>query len=105
MSRAAAPPAVRQFYASVVDEASLVEAREVEGIDEELALLRVRLRTLIEERPQDYALMLRGVALIAKAVSARYRMSAKSKADLASSLAAVLEQVGAQFYPERSDDG
>jgi hypothetical protein len=45
----------RGFYSRALDEAEkleLEEASHVEGIDEEIALLRVKLRELLEEQPE-----------------------------------------------------
>jgi hypothetical protein len=93
------------FYAAVLDRAErarLDEAAAIDGLDDEVALLRVRLRRAIEERPDDYALMLRGVSLLVRAVAARYRLSPKSRRDLSESLAATIEQLGAALFPEGS---
>jgi hypothetical protein len=39
----------------------LPEAKGVEGLDEEIALLRVKLTTALQEHPDNLPLMLRGV--------------------------------------------
>ncbi len=94
-----------QFYRSVVGTAEeLIDAAGVEGIDQEVALLRVKLRDQLKERPQDYALMLKGLELLVRAVSSRYRMSPKRTDDLAQHLAATVRSLGEQFYPERFAD-
>lgn len=95
------------FYAGVLDRAErarLEDAAAIEGLDDEVALLRVRLRTAIERRPEDYALMLKGIALLVRAVAARYRLSPKSRRDLAESLAATIEQIGAALFPHAAED-
>ncbi|HXF50097.1 MAG TPA: hypothetical protein VNM43_00235 [Dehalococcoidia bacterium] len=95
------------FYAGVLDRAErarLEDAAAIEGLDDEVALLRVRLRTAIEQRPEDYALMLKGIALLVRAVAARYRLSPKSRRDLAESLAATIEQIGAALFPGSAED-
>ncbi|MHB8377056.1 MAG: hypothetical protein ACYDEB_08890 [Dehalococcoidia bacterium] len=93
---------VERFYrAAVEDAAALVEAAEVTGVDEELALLRVKLREHLRERPQDYELLLKGVRLIAHVVAARYRMSPARADELAGTLADTIRLVGGQFFPER----
>lgn len=89
--------AAARFYASVFDEAELLAAMQVDGVDGELAALRLRLRDLLSERPDDYALMLKSVREIARTAADRYRMSAKSKSDLADSLVDVIERLGQQF--------
>jgi hypothetical protein len=95
---------VARFYASVLDEAELVQALEPEGVDEEIAVLRVKLRAHLHDHPEDFRLMLRSIELIARAVAARYRMTPVRKDDLAASLAAALNEVGKQIFPERFAD-
>ena len=97
------PRSRENFYASVLDEADLIEAAKVEGVDDELAALRVRLKNMLKERPEDYELMLKGAQLIVRAAGARYRMSAQSKDELGSAIAGVIRGVGVQLFPE--DDG
>ena len=70
----------REFYASVLDAAERIEleaASEVEGLDEEIALLRVKLRKALGKRPDDLALMLRGIELPLQAAQARVDDSAE----------------------------
>ncbi|MBI4232898.1 MAG: hypothetical protein HY686_00465 [Chloroflexi bacterium] len=86
-----------EFYAQALTEAErlrLPRARQVEGLDEEIALLRVRLLRLVEEQPQSFDLLLKGVALLVRAVATRYRLSPKAQEDLAGSIAGVLEGIG-----------
>jgi hypothetical protein len=93
----------RDFYASALDAAEqreLAEAAEVEGLDHEIAVLRVKLREAIKQEPADMALMLRGIELLVKAVSARYRLSKEESDDLADNLGAVIEGVGGLLMPE-----
>lgn len=100
------------FYAAVVDEAAaLVEANEIEGVDEELALVRVRLVEMMRQgdgAPGDartqYELMLRSVELIARMVAAQYRMSPKRKQDLVDHIAGALRVLGEQFLPQAQGD-
>ena len=94
--KSAAPPAesVRQFYASVVDDAAeLLEADEVQGLDRELAMLRVRLRRQMRDEGADYALMLKSIETITKLVAARYRMSRQRSEDLAGSMTETLDRM------------
>jgi hypothetical protein len=89
-------PTPKRFYARALSEAEradLPAALEVDGMEEELAILRLRLRTAIEEHPEDYALMFRGIQLIARAVAARYDLSKGQQEDLTEHLAAALHRV------------
>ena len=97
----------QDFYGSALDAAERIEleaASDVEGLDREIALLRVKLREVLSERPEDLPLMLRGIELLVKAVSARYRLSNEAEQDLAASLAGVVRGVGGQLIPEAFRD-
>ena len=100
------PKLALEFYGSALDEAERVQldnAAGVDGLDAEIAVLRVKLRQALSERPEELALMLRGIELLVKAVSARYRLSPEAEEDLASSLAGVVRGVGGQLFPEAFD--
>ena len=93
----------RAFYESAMDEAErdlLQDARKIEGLDEEIAVLRVKLRSAVKKRPANLPLMFRGIGLLVKAVSARYRLSKQSEADLADSLDRVIRGAGGVLMPE-----
>ena len=93
---------VRDFYAAALTDAErlqLAEARRVDGLDEEIALLRVRLRSALEHRPEDFDLLRDGIALLVRAVSTQYRLSPKARKDLANRMAAVLNSIGDQILP------
>lgn len=101
-------PNPRLFYEQALTEAEcfdLETARQVEGLDEEIALLRLRLRRALKEHPEDMQLMTKGIELLVKAVAARYRLSPKARRDLADNLAAVVEKVGGLLYPEEFHRG
>ena len=66
------------FYghgAAPADRLELARAHEVEELDHEIAMLRVRLKKAIEEHPEDLALATRGVNALVRAVVAQYRLS------------------------------
>ena len=97
------------FYEEALTEAErldLAEARQMEGLDEEIAVMRVRLKRALEERPEDVQLIAKGLDLLVKAVAAKYRLSPKARKDLSDSIAGVVEGIGAVLYPEGfSPDG
>ena len=93
-------PAFKPFYSSALDEAELVNAMSREGVDEEVGALRVRLDHFMKKHPDDMELMLKGMSVLIRAASARYRMSAQSKSELAESLAALTTQMRVQLFPE-----
>ena len=93
----------RAFYESAMDEAEgnlLQDARKIEGLDEEIAVLRVKLRTAVDDHAENLPLMFRGIGLLVKAVSARYRLSKQSEADLSDSLDRVIQGAGSVLMPE-----
>ena len=93
----------RDFYADVLSEANrarLDEARELEGIDEEIALLRVKLRDQMAQNPEKVELMYKGMDMLMKAVTTRYKLSPKSKNDLNDSIVGVINGIGRELWPE-----
>jgi hypothetical protein len=94
-------PQAEGFYQESLTEAEKWEwAREMEGLDEEVALLRVRLKEALEERPGDMQLIAKGIDLLVKAVAAKYRLSPKAQRDLSDSIAGVVQGIGTALYPE-----
>ncbi|MGQ9572789.1 MAG: hypothetical protein ACUVV3_06345 [Dehalococcoidia bacterium] len=92
---------VRDFYRAALSEAEKWEwAREMEGLDAEVALLRVKLKEALEERPEDLQLIAKGIDLLVKAVAAKYRLSPRAQKDLSDSIAGVVRSLGAVLYPE-----
>ncbi len=92
----------RNFYHQALDRAErldLERAQEIEGLDDEIALMRVRLKRAMKEHPQDVQLLMKGLEILARAVGARYRLSPKSRKDLAENLAATLNSLGDQLLP------
>lgn len=98
----------RGFYQEALSEAErilLEEARQVEGLDEEIALLRLRLSQLLREKPEQTDLLLREVALLVRAVATRYRVSKKAEEDLYQNVLGVLQGIGEALLPEGLDGG
>lgn len=100
--RARRSPAER-FYQDALSEAEqalLPTARELEGLGEEIALLRVKIQTAVAEHPENFPLLLKGVALLVRAVAAQYRLSQRAEDDLYQSILGVLEGIGGVLHPE-----
>lgn len=97
----------RDFYGSALDAAEQIEleaASDVEGLDREIALLRMKLREAVSERPEDLELMLRGMTTLVNAVSARFRLSKRAEEELSESIAGVVRGVGGLLSPESFQD-
>jgi hypothetical protein len=86
----------RGFYGRALDAAekvALEEAIEIEGLDEEIALLRVKLRELIEKEPDRFELHLRAANTIARLVGIRYNISKEQKNSLKEAITRVLTEL------------
>lgn len=97
----------RGFYTRALSEDErmlLLRARRVQGIDEEIAVLRMRLFTLLQKHPSGIEWLLPPVAVLARLVALRYRLSPESKENLAENLTGVLNGVGVALGLEEFDD-
>lgn len=107
LSTSSTPDAApRSFYEpSLTDEErrGFPEALRVEGLDQEIAVLRVRLRSVMEEYPERFDLQLQAVRLLVKAVAVKYRLSQKSEDDLYQNMLGVLRGIGGVIWPEAFD--
>ena len=86
----------RGFYSQALDEAErlwLEEAREVEDLDEEIAVLRVKLRELIEKEPDKFALHFEAAKTIASLSKTRYNINKEQKKSLKEAVANVLTEI------------
>jgi len=84
------------FYGKALDEAEkleLEEARDIEGIDEEIAILRVKLRELILAKPESLDLHLRVATAIARLVTTRYNITKEQKKSLREAVTKVLAEI------------
>ena len=93
----------RGFYDSALSEAErilLPQAMEMEGLEEEIALLRVKLNSVIAQQPENMALVLKGIAMLTRAVATKYRLSKEAKENLADAIDSVLKEIGGALYPE-----
>ena len=92
------------FYASALSRAErmrLPKARMAEGLDEEIALLRIRLHRVAQEHPEQLELLLKGVNSLVRAVAMKYKLSDKPAEDLSKNIAGVLRGIGGALEPER----
>ena len=62
-------------------------------------MLRVRLKTALKERPEDYALLVRGIGMLTREVATQYRLSPRASKDLADSLGDLLGRFGDLVAP------
>lgn len=66
------------FYSKVLDDAEQLDlevAEGVQGIDDEIALLRVKIKQLIEKDPDNLRLIMEATSTIARLVRTRYNLN------------------------------
>jgi hypothetical protein len=102
-----APPVAeaKRVYEQALTEAEQADfpvALDVEGVDQEIAVLRLRLRTALEQHPEDLQLMLRGVVMLARALVAKYRLPKADQDAIAEALS--LEIEGDVWTGERANE-
>ena len=90
------------FYAKDMERSEqelLNEAMAIEGLEQEIALLRVRLKAAFEEEKPDLRLLTKVMNTLVRAVATQYRISPKARQDLADNLSATLNSLGDQLLP------
>jgi hypothetical protein len=86
----------RGFYRQALDEAEKIElerASEVEGLDEEIALLRLKLKDLLQRQPERIDLHFEAANVIARLVKTRYQISKEQRKSLKEAIAKVLTEI------------
>jgi hypothetical protein len=98
--------AKRDFYAKALDEAErmeLEEAASIEGLNNEIAILRLKLRQLLEQYPERVDLQMRAANTLARLIRTRYNITAEEKKNLREAITTVLKDValplGIKFLP------
>ncbi len=92
------------FYSSALSRAErtrLSKAHLEKGLDEEIALLRVRLHGVAQKHPEQFELLLKGVNALVRAVAVKYKMSDQPAEDLSKHILGVLRGIGGALEPER----
>ena len=86
----------QRFYAEVLDEAerlNLESASDVNGIDDEIAVLRVKIKSLLEKDPENLKLIMQATNTLAGLVKTRYKISAEQKKGLKEAIANVVKDI------------
>ena len=84
------------FYAKVFDEAEEIDfelAAGVEGIDDEIALLRVKIKSLLEHDPENVKLIMQATNTLSNLVKTRYNISKEQKKGLKEAIGNVLKDI------------
>ena len=88
------------FYSKVLDEKEQLDyeqATEVEGIDSEIALLRVKIKSLVARDPENLKLITQVTNSLARLVMTKYNISKNDKQGLKEAIANVLRDVALPF--------
>jgi hypothetical protein len=96
----------QSFYSKALDEAEGLDfelAQDVEGIDDEIALLRMKIKSLLESDPENIKLITEATDALSRLVIARYKMGSAHKKALAHAIGGVLKDLalplGIKYLP------
>jgi len=84
------------FYSRVLDEDERNDfsiAVEVEGIDEEIALLRVKIKSLMKHDPENVTLMVQAFNTLDRLIRAKYNIGKEDKQGFKEAVRNVLKDV------------
>ncbi len=84
------------FYAKVLDEAEQLDfelATGVEGIDDEITLLRVKIKSILENDPENIRLIMEATNILARLVKTRYNITKEQRKGLKEAIGNVLKDV------------
>jgi hypothetical protein len=95
-------PEGHHFYAwgDAEDREALLEAMSVTGLDEEIAVLRVRLRKHLETEKPDEGLVLAWINALARALLAKARIERVDPGKAQKQVAAVIRELGSIFLED-----
>ena len=84
------------FYSRVLDEAGRLDfeaASGVDGIDDEIALLRVKIKSVLEKDPENIKLIMQATNALAGLVKTRYNITKEQRQGLREAIGNVLRDV------------
>ena len=84
------------FYSRVLDEAERLDlelAQGVEGVDDEIALLRVKIKSILESDPENIRLIMEATNTLARLVRTRYNITKEQKKGLKEAIGNVLKDI------------
>jgi hypothetical protein len=85
------------FYAKVLDTAEALDFEAVagtEGLDDEITLLRVKIKTLVTNDPDNLKLIMEAANMLAKLVKIKYSMTKGQKKNLGEAIKNVIRDIG-----------
>lgn len=102
------PKRPANFYERALSEAEaeyLKRAANMDGLDDEIAVLRAKILTALEDRPDDLPLLLKGIGTLSRTLAARHRLADKAEKDLFDNLVGTLRGLGEQLFPGADEGG
>ncbi len=86
----------QDFYSKVLDEAEKLDfelASGVDGIDDEIALLRVKIKSILAHDPDNIRLIMEATDMMAKLVKTRYNVTKEQKKGLKEAIGNVIKDI------------
>ena len=86
----------RGFYAKVLNEAEQLDfelASGVSGIDDEIALLRVKIKSILGDEPKNIKLLVEVTNALERLVKTRYKISKEQRKGLKEAIGNVLRDI------------
>jgi len=84
------------FYSKILDEAEKIDfeiAAGVEGIDDEIAMLRVKIKAVLERDPENINLIMQATNALAGLVKTNYQITREQRKGLREAIGNVLRDV------------
>ena len=84
------------FYARVLDEAEQLDfelASGVNGIDDEIALLRVKIKSILGDEPKNVRLLVEATNALERLIKTRYRITKEQRQGLKEAIGNVLRDI------------
>ena len=84
------------FYSNVLDEAELLDfeqATKFDGLDEEIALLRTKLKSVVAHDPENMKLIMQATDTLVRLLRARYNIGKEDKKGLREAITNVLKDI------------
>lgn len=88
------------FYSKVLDAAEkrdLEVASDVDGIDDEIALLRVKIKRVLEKDPENLQLIMQATTTLAGLLKTRLNINKEQKKGLKEAIAKVIREAALPF--------
>lgn len=85
------------FYAKVLAEAEKLDfeaAAGIDGIDDEIAIFRLKIRSILAREPNNIKLLMAATGMLTKLVKARYSMNQKQEKSLGEAIKNIIKDIG-----------